>query len=81
MSSKLNEALRDMEAHVRAVFDANRDLDAGSIQPALEPDMSERRGIRGILRASIAWLLRGGIRGILRASIAWLSRLVGLASR
>lgn len=65
MSSKLNEALRDMEAHVKGVFVANRDLDAGYIQPALEPDRPERRGIWGILRASIAWLFR----------------LVGLASR
>lgn len=81
MPSKLNMALRDMEAHVRAVFDANRDLDDGSIEPGLEPDRPERRGIRDILRASIAWLLRRGFRGILRASIAWLSRLVGLASR
>lgn len=58
MSSKLNMALSDMEAHVRAVFDANRDLDAGLIQPLLVTDMPERRSIRGILRASIAWLFR-----------------------
>lgn len=58
MSSKLNMALRDMEAHVRAVFDANRDLDTGPIGPGLAPDRPERRGIRGILRASIAWLFR-----------------------
>lgn len=51
-------ALSDMEAHVRAVFDANRDLDAGLIQPLLVTDMPERRSIRGILRASIAWLFR-----------------------
>jgi hypothetical protein len=57
-------ALSDMEAHVRAVFDANSDLDAGFIQPPQPPqpplltDRPERRSIRGILRASLAWLFR-----------------------
>ena len=77
-------ALRDMEVHVRAVFDPNPDFADGST----EPDRPERGGIRGIANPDFAdgstepdRPERRGIRGILRASIAWLFRLVRLASR
>ncbi len=54
MSSKLNIALRDMEAHIRAVFDADRNFEDGPTEPV----RPVRKSIREILRASIAWLFR-----------------------
>ena len=54
MHSKLDIALRDMEAHVRAVFDDHRNFEDGSI----EPDRPERKRFRDTLRAYIAWVFR-----------------------
>ena len=64
MSLKLQQAFLEMEEHVRGVFDANRDVSTDPIEFVRAPYMPERHGIRGFMRAAIAWLL--GLFGVVR---------------